>query len=99
MKEITKTIYRAKDGKEFLTKEECRKHESFLNNTEEVKKAYDSIIKYCTNNCNEDTAYNEPICTNSECPFYQVDVYEYNCIFRCYPYQDMPDVSDLNSPK
>ena len=28
-KEITKTIYIANDGKEFLTKEDCEKHEKF----------------------------------------------------------------------
>lgn len=99
MEEITRTIYRAKDGKEFLTKEGCKKHENFLNDTEEVKKAYDSIIRYCANNCDEGSSSGEPICLNSQCPFYQRDVYDYNCIFRCYPYQDMPDVSDLNNPE
>lgn len=29
-KEITKTIYIANDGKEFLTKEDCEKHEKFV---------------------------------------------------------------------
>ena len=29
-KEITKTIYIANDGKEFLTKEDCEKHERFV---------------------------------------------------------------------
>lgn len=95
MEEITRTIYRAKDGKEFLTKEGCKKHENFLNDTEEVKKAYDSIIRYCANNCDEGSSSGEPICLNSQCPFYQRDVYNYNCIFGW----DMPDVSDLNNPE
>lgn len=29
-KEITKTIYIANDGKEFLTKEDCEQHERFV---------------------------------------------------------------------
>lgn len=29
-KEITKIIYIANDGKEFLTKEDCEKHEKFV---------------------------------------------------------------------
>ena len=29
-KEIIKTIYIANDGKEFLTKEDCEKHEKFV---------------------------------------------------------------------
>ncbi len=30
-KEITKIVYVANDGKEFLTAEECKKHETFVN--------------------------------------------------------------------
>lgn len=30
MKKITKTIYIANDGKEFLTEEDCEKHETFV---------------------------------------------------------------------
>lgn len=30
MKKITKTIYIANDGKEFLTEEDCKKHETFV---------------------------------------------------------------------
>ena len=33
MKEITKTIYIADDGKEFLTKEDCEKYEKFVKET------------------------------------------------------------------
>ena len=29
-KEITKTIYIANDGKEFLTEEECKEHETYV---------------------------------------------------------------------
>lgn len=29
-KKITKTVYIANDGKEFLTKEDCEKHETFV---------------------------------------------------------------------
>ena len=57
------------------------------------------ILQYFHLRGNEDTAYNEPICSNFKCPFYQENVYEYNCIFNCYPYQDMPDVSELNEPE
>ena len=46
-KEITKTIYIANDGKEFLTKEDCEKHERFV---EEIL----SRIKYFCIRCNPD---------------------------------------------
>lgn len=46
-KEITKTIYTANDGKEFLTKEDCEKHERFV---EEIL----SRIKYFCIRCNPD---------------------------------------------
>lgn len=47
-KQITKTIYVANDGKEFLTKEECEKHEEFVKETL-------SRIKYFCVHCNPDT--------------------------------------------
>ena len=46
-KEITKTIYIANDGKEFLTKEDCEKHEKF------VEKIL-SRIKYFCIRCHPD---------------------------------------------
>lgn len=46
-KEITKTIYIANDGKEFLTKEDCEKHEKFV--TEIL-----SRIKYFCVRCHPD---------------------------------------------
>lgn len=46
-KEITKTIYIANDGKEFLTKEDCEKYETFVKETL-------SRIKYFCINCNPD---------------------------------------------
>lgn len=46
-KEITKTIYIANDGKEFLTKEDCEKHEKFV--TEIL-----SRIKYFCIRCDPD---------------------------------------------
>ncbi len=46
-KEITKTIYIANDRKEFLTKEDCEKHERFV---EEIL----SRIKYFCIRCNPD---------------------------------------------
>lgn len=47
MKKITKTIYIANDGKEFLTKEDCEKHETF------VEKIL-SCIKYFCVRCHPD---------------------------------------------
>lgn len=46
-KEITKTIYIANDGKEFLTKEDCEKHEKFV-------KEILSRIKYFCVRCHPD---------------------------------------------
>ena len=46
-KKITKTIYIANDGKEFLTKEDCEKHEKFV---EEIL----SRIKYFCVRCHPD---------------------------------------------
>lgn len=46
-KEITKTIYIANDGKEFLTKEDCEKHEKFV-------KEILSRIKYFCVRCKPD---------------------------------------------
>ncbi len=46
-KEITKTIYIANDGKEFLTKEDCEKHEKLVN---EIL----SCIKYFCIRCHPD---------------------------------------------
>ena len=46
-KEITKTIYIANDGKEFLIKEDCEKHEKFV---EEIL----SRIKYFCIRCHPD---------------------------------------------
>ena len=46
-KEITKTVYIANDGKEFLTKEDCEKYERFV---EEIL----SRIKYFCIRCNPD---------------------------------------------
>lgn len=46
-KEITKTIYIANDGKEFLTKEDCEKHEKFV-------KEILSCIKYFCVRCHPD---------------------------------------------
>ena len=46
-KEITKTIYIANDGKEFLTKDDCEKHEKF------VEKIL-SRIKYLCVRCHPD---------------------------------------------
>lgn len=46
-KEITKTIYIANDGKEFLTKEDCEKHEKFV-------KEIHSRIKYFCIRCHPD---------------------------------------------
>lgn len=40
-KQIKKTIYVANDGKEFLTKEECEKHEEF------VKETFSHIKYFC----------------------------------------------------
>lgn len=47
IKEITKTVYIANDGTEFLTKEDCEKHERF------VEKIL-SRIKYFCIRCNPD---------------------------------------------
>ena len=47
MKEITKTIYIADDGKEFLTKEDCEKYEKFVKETL-------SRIEYFCIRCNPD---------------------------------------------
>lgn len=46
-KEITKTVYIANDGKEFLTKEDCEKYEKFVENTL-------SCIKYFCIRCHPD---------------------------------------------
>lgn len=46
-KEITKTVYIANDGKEFLTKEDCEKYEKFVKETL-------SRIKYFCIRCNPD---------------------------------------------
>ena len=46
-KEITKTVYVANDGKEFLTKEDCEKYEKFVEETL-------SRIKYFCIRCNPD---------------------------------------------
>lgn len=46
-KEITKTVYIANDGKEFLMKEDCEKHEKFV---EEIL----SRIKYFCIRCHPD---------------------------------------------
>jgi len=47
IKETTKTIYIANDGIEFLTKEDCEKHEQFINETL-------SHIKYFCIRCHPD---------------------------------------------
>ena len=46
-KEVTKTVYIADDGKEFLTKEDCEKHEKFV-------KEILSRIKYFCIRCHPD---------------------------------------------
>lgn len=46
-KEITKTIYIANDGKEFLTEEECKEHETY------VKEILRNISYFCIR-CNPD---------------------------------------------
>lgn len=46
-KKVTKTIYIANDGKEFLTKEDCEKHEKFVEETL-------SRIKYFCIRCHPD---------------------------------------------
>jgi hypothetical protein len=46
-KEITKIVYVANDGKEFLTEEECKKHETF------VKEVLRNISYFCIR-CNPD---------------------------------------------
>ena len=46
-KEITKTVYIANDGKEFLSKEECEKYEKFV-------KEILSNIKYFCIGCHPD---------------------------------------------
>ena len=47
IKKITKTVYIANDGKEFLTKEDCEKYEKFVEETL-------SRIKYFCIRCNPD---------------------------------------------
>ena len=49
MKKVTKTIYIANDGEEFLTKEDCEKHEKF------VKEILSNIAYFCVR-CNPDLA-------------------------------------------
>ncbi|EXZ16201.1 hypothetical protein M071_4461, partial [Bacteroides fragilis str. Ds-233] len=46
-KEITKTIYIANDGKEFLAKEDCKKYEDF------IEKVLSRIEYFCIR-CNPD---------------------------------------------
>ncbi len=46
-KKVTKTVYIANDGKEFLTKEDCEKHETFVEETL-------SRIKYFCIRCHPD---------------------------------------------
>ena len=39
--------------------------------------------------CNADEEHDEPVCKNTKCPFYLPDLYNYNCVFGCYPYSDI----------
>lgn len=93
MIEITKTIYQAEDGKQFLLRDECVKYEAEKKDREEIVKKYNDICEYCKYHYDEeaDNYYGHNVCTNDYCPFY-VKSEEYNCIFRCIPYQDLPDL-------
>jgi hypothetical protein len=86
MIEITKTIYQAEDGKQFLSREECLKYEA-----KELIKKYNDIYKYCEYHCEEEAGdfYGHNVCINDCCPFYS-EVKDYNCVFRCIPYRDLP---------
>lgn len=89
MKKITKEIFVAEDGAEFLNATDCKAHEDELHDTEEVRKAWETIHNYCMDYCNADEEHDEPVCKNTKCPFYLPDLYNYNCAFGCYPYSDI----------
>jgi hypothetical protein len=59
MKEITKVIYVADDGKEFATKPECFEYESECKKIKSFKRTLNAIADFC---------FKHPDCR--DCPFY-----------------------------
>lgn len=93
MIEVTKTIYQAEDGKQFLLKHECITYEAEKESRKKIIEKYNDICEYCRDNCDEevDDYYGHSVCINDCCPFH-TEGEEYNCIFQCIPYQDFPDL-------
>lgn len=95
MKEIQTTIYVAEDGKEFITKEECLKHENKIADKKEVIKCFNTILDYCKRYCDEEAdgylGYN--ICNNTECPFWN-GCCKQNCLFESLPYCDFNKIGE-----
>ena len=91
MKEITKTIYVAEDGKEFVNKNECEKYENDALAAKEAAIHFNAIIKYCASHCNEINNGSYIDCNNQMCPFYHQN-YESYCKFNCIPYIDFDEI-------
>lgn len=84
MKETQKKIYKAFDGREFLTERDCIDYERKEQAKLKVQSSAKNIVEYCKENIVAVSFQDRIICNNYDCPFFDNKIKE-NCILG-YPY-------------
>lgn len=96
-KKVTKVVYIANDGKEFLTEEECKKHETFVEKTI-------SRIKYFCVRCHPDLTetgnymHKIYVAVFSEHYFFKFRKYSNNVIKKAKEFDNSMIITILMSP-